>query len=154
LPEVVSWESSDGRGWAQQDGVGGRDGVMTGSRERHQLAAPVIGMRLALYEAMGFQFVDDESYVRGVEGVGLREFAEGHRPVMELKEDFAAAYAEAKSERLGELAVAVVGLDETSHEGPGLRNGIGWPSWGLCHRSSPCLPQRTQPEPRRVPGWL
>ncbi|HTX84987.1 MAG TPA: hypothetical protein VME44_22605 [Streptosporangiaceae bacterium] len=57
---------------------------------------------------MGFELVDDESYVRGVQAVGLREFAEGHRPVLELKEDLSAASAKAESERLGEFAVAVV----------------------------------------------
>jgi hypothetical protein len=66
------------------------------------------------------------SDVRGVEVVGFREFTESRRPALELEEDFAPASAEPESERLGEFAVAVVGLDEPPHEGPRLLRGIGW----------------------------
>jgi hypothetical protein len=125
LPEVVGWEASDRRGRAQQDGVGGRDRVVPGGRERDQLAAPIVGVRAAFDEAVGFQLVDDEGCVGGVDAVGLRELAQGHRLVAELEEDLSSAAAETESERLGELAAAVVGFDEPLHEGPGLLDGIG-----------------------------
>jgi hypothetical protein len=51
--------------------------------------------------------------------------AKGHRSVAELEEDLSSAAAKAESERLGELASAVVSLDEPLHEGPGLLDGIG-----------------------------
>jgi hypothetical protein len=82
---------------AQQDGVGGRDGAPARGRERDQLAALVVGVWSAFDEAVGFQ----------------------------LEEDLASAAAEAESERFGELAPAVVGLDEPVHEGPGPLDGIG-----------------------------
>ncbi|MGA2826511.1 MAG: hypothetical protein ABSF03_10345 [Streptosporangiaceae bacterium] len=125
LPEVVGREVSDRRGRAQQDGVGGRDGAPPGGRERDQLAAPVIGVWAAFDKAVSFQLVDDQGCVGGVDAVGLRELAKGHRSVAELEEDFPPAAAKAESERLGELASAVVSLDEPLHEGPGLLDGIG-----------------------------
>jgi hypothetical protein len=124
LPEVVGWEAAERRGRAQQDGVGGRDGAQPSGRERDQLAAPVIGVGAAFDKAVSFQLVDDQGCVGGVDAVGLRELAKGQRSVAELEEDLSSAAAKAESERLGELASAVVSLDEPLHEGPGLLDWI------------------------------
>jgi hypothetical protein len=110
----------DRRGRAQQDSVGGRDGVVPGGGERDQLAAPVIGVRAAFDQAVSFQLVDDQRCVGGVDAVDLRELAKGHRSVAELKQDLSPSAAQPESERLGELASAVVSLDEPLHESPGL----------------------------------
>jgi hypothetical protein len=74
---------------------------------------------------VSFQLVDDQGCVGGVDAVGLRELAKGHRSVAELEEDLSSAAAKAESERVGELAPAVVSLDEPLHEDPGLLDGIG-----------------------------
>jgi len=82
-------------------------------------------VRAAFDQAVRFQLVDDQGCVGGVDAVGLRKLAKGHRSVAELEEDLSPAAAEPESERLGELAVAVVSLDEPLHEGQGLLDGIG-----------------------------
>ena len=125
LLEFVGGEGAHGRGRAQQDGIGGRDGLVPGVRERDQLAAPVIGVRTAFDQTVGFQFVDDQGRIGSVDTVGLRELTQRRRPAAELEQDLPPAAAEAEPERLGEFGVAVMGLDEPLHEGPGLLDGIG-----------------------------
>ena len=82
-------------------------------------------MRLAFNQAMGFEFVDNEGGVGGVDAIGLGKFGEGRRSVAELKEDFASPGPEAEPERLRKVAVAVVRINELLHQGPGLRGGTG-----------------------------
>jgi hypothetical protein len=77
-------------------------------------------VRLALNQAMGLELVDNKSRVGGVDAIGLGEIGEGHRSVAELKKDLAPPGAEAKPERLSEIDVTVVRVNELLHEDPDL----------------------------------
>jgi hypothetical protein len=123
-PKVCGSEGTHGDGWAEEDGIGSGHCVTTCRRQRHQLATPVIWVRLTFHETMGFEFVNDEGRVRGVYGAGFGEFGKGHCSVAQLEEDFAPPGAEAEAERLREISVAVVRRDEGPHEGPCPLSGI------------------------------
>jgi len=120
LPQFFGSECIDGPGRPANDGIGGSDSSLTCGGERDQLASSVDGVRSTFDQAMGLKLVDDERRVRGVETVGLGELGERERPVAELEQDPASPGAEAEPERVREVAVAAMRIDELLHKRPSL----------------------------------
>ena len=123
MPQFFGSEGTDGSGRLEKDGIGGGDSSVPGGRERDQLSASVVGVKLTFDQAMSLELVHDERRVRGVEAVGIGELGERERPVAELEQDLSSPGAESEPERVREVAVTAVRIDELLHEGPSLLSG-------------------------------
>lgn len=120
LPQFFGTQGGDDAGRAEKDCIGRRDGVVAGGRERDQFATSVLGMGLAFDQTMGLELVNNDRRVRFVDAVRLGKLSQRHGPVAQLEKDFASPGTEAEPERLGQVVVAVVRVDELMHESPHL----------------------------------
>jgi hypothetical protein len=118
LPQFFGSEGIDGSGRPADDGISRSDSSLTCGRERDQLASSVGRVCSTSDQSMGLELVDDERRVWGVEAVDLGQLGEGERPVAELEQDLPAPGAEAEPERVSEIAVAAMRIDELLHKGP------------------------------------